>query len=193
MVIRFVLDPFACTRYCASYKSKGESDVSKLLRDAMKDARRGNNQIKNSMQTFAKLLINGSKISAQEASGFILGLPNHSCSRADIFINTALPDERIRILKSNEELQKLDDSSEDVCQKGLLDHYVNPIRRIGGNLFGRFCISIRVFVQIKRKTDESNGSSTRICADSGFVRKRNVRKIIRFCHFKKSDHAKYCR
>jgi hypothetical protein len=121
--IQFVLDTYACAKYCVGYITKGEGGVSKLLQAATQDVRRGNVTIKDKLKKFAKILINGSEISAQEAAAFLLSIPNTYCSKQDVFINTAHPDERISFLKPKEELDELGDDCEDVCEKGLLDHY----------------------------------------------------------------------
>jgi hypothetical protein len=106
------------------YILKSDGGVSKLLQAASKDARNGNHTIREKLKKHANILINGSEISAQEAAGFLLGLPNTSCSRTDVFINTALPNERIKMLKSKEELEHLDEDSSDVVTKGVIDHYI---------------------------------------------------------------------
>jgi len=121
--VQFVLDTYACAKYCVGYILKPDGGVSKLLQAATMDARLGNTVIRDKLKKFASILINGSEISAQEAAAFLLGIPNTMCSKQDVFINTALPDERIGILKSQEDLEELGDESEDVCVKGLIDHY----------------------------------------------------------------------
>lgn len=124
MDIQFILDAYACAKYCVGYMLKAEGGVSKLLRAACREARCGNTVIKDKLQQFAKILINGSEISAQDAAAFILGIPNTSCSRIDTYINTAQPNDRISMLKPREELEKLPDDSEDITVNGPLDHYV---------------------------------------------------------------------
>jgi hypothetical protein len=105
------------------YILKSEGGVSGLLQAATRDARRGNTSIKEKLKKFANVLMNGTEISAQQAAQFLLGIPNTLCSRQDIFISTAEPNERIGILKPKTELDKLDDDCQDVCAKGLIDHY----------------------------------------------------------------------
>ncbi len=120
---QFVLDTYACAKYCVGYIMKAEGGVSKLLQAATYEARRGNVTIKDKLKKFGNILITGSEISAQEAVAFVMGIKNTMCSRTDIFISTGHPDERIRILKTQKELDELGDDCEDVCSKGLLDHY----------------------------------------------------------------------
>jgi hypothetical protein len=121
--VQFVLDTYACAKYCVGYILKSEGGVSGLLQAATRDARRGNTSIKEKLKKFANILMNGTEISAQEAAQFLLGISNTMCSRQDVFISTAEPSERIGILKSKLELDKLNDDCQDVCAKGLIDHY----------------------------------------------------------------------
>jgi hypothetical protein len=123
--VQFVLDTYACAKYCVGYILKSEGGVSGLLQAAARDARKGNTSVKEKLKKFANILMNGTEISAQEAAQFLLGIPNTLCSRQDVFINTSEPNERIGILKSNRELEEMNDDSQDVCAKGLLDHYCN--------------------------------------------------------------------
>jgi hypothetical protein len=44
-------------------------------------------------------------------------------SREVVFINTALPDERLRLLKSIDHIQQLEDESEDIDPGGLIKRY----------------------------------------------------------------------
>ena len=96
---------------------------SKLLHAANQDAKAGEAPYKDKLKKFARVLLNGTEISAQEASAFLLGIPNTSCSRQDVFINTAPPEERIGMLKTQEELIKLADDDEDICVKGIIERY----------------------------------------------------------------------
>jgi len=102
---------------------KANADLSKTLQAATKGVQNGNFSTRDKLKKFANILINGCEISAQEAAAFLLGTPNTTCSRVDVFINTALPNERIRMLKSKEELDELEDNSNEVVAQGLIEHY----------------------------------------------------------------------
>ena len=121
--IQFILDIYACAKYCVGYILKSDGGVSKLLQAVIDEARKGKLSAKDKLKKFASTLINGSEISAQEAAAFILGISNVNFSRADTFINTAPPEERIRFLRPTAELDDLEDECEDVCVEGLIEHY----------------------------------------------------------------------
>ncbi|CAF1096396.1 unnamed protein product [Rotaria magnacalcarata] len=125
MDIQFILDPYAYLAYCVSYINKSENGMSKLLREALNELKRGNNTDKERLRVLANKFLNSSEISAQEAVYHILSIPLSINSRSTIFINTNRPENRISIVKSDEILQKLDPDSKDIFVQGLIDMYVN--------------------------------------------------------------------
>jgi hypothetical protein len=161
--VQFVLDAYACAKYCVGYILKSDGGVSKLLQAANKDVQKGNHTIREKLKKYANVLINGSEISAQEAAAFLLGIPNTSCSRSDVFINTAPPDERIRMLKSKEELEDLEEDSNDVVTKGIIDHYTQRPEELESICLAEFA-SMFEFRKSKRKnkfsTTEKEGKQS---------------------------------
>ena len=53
MDIQFILDPYACLMYCVDYISKSENGMSKLLREALNELKKGNNTVKESLRVIA--------------------------------------------------------------------------------------------------------------------------------------------
>jgi len=151
--IQFVLDTYACAKYCVGYILKSNDGVSRTMQEAAKDARKGNTSIQEQLKRFANVLINGSEISAQEAAAFLLGIPNTMCSRGDVFINTAPPDQRIRMLKSKEELDELEDNCVDVTREGLLEHYIKRPKEMENSCLAEIA-SMYEFVRSKRNSLE---------------------------------------
>lgn len=188
MDIQFILDPYACAKYCVGYMLKAEGGVSKLLRALAADVKRGNTTVQSSLQQFAKILINGGEISAQEAAAFVLSLANICSSRVDIYVNTAEVQDRIGFLKPSAELETLDDESTDICVKGLLDHYVQRPEELEDVCLADFA-SLYNFTKKKPQS----GRWWKLDDDSGYVTKRKIRKILRFRHYQKSDERNYWR
>lgn len=121
--VQFVLDTYACAKYCAGYMMKSDGGVSRLLNTVSQEAKKGNLDVRDKLKAFSKILITGTEISAQEAVAFLLGYPNTDCSRSEKFVNTSDPDDRTVMLKSFKELEEQDQNSTDVFQKGVLDDY----------------------------------------------------------------------
>lgn len=71
--IQFIVDPYACAKYCVSYMLKSEGGVSQLLRVLTEDIKKGNVQAQDKLKRFGEILIHGSEISAQEAVSYLLG------------------------------------------------------------------------------------------------------------------------
>ncbi|CAF1536026.1 unnamed protein product, partial [Rotaria sordida] len=125
MDIQFILDPYACLKYCVEYINKSENGMSKLLREALNELKKGNNTVRERLRVIANKFLNSSEISAQEAVYHILSIPLSISSRSTVFINTNRPENRISMLKSDDILQKLEPDSKDVFVEGLIEMYVN--------------------------------------------------------------------
>lgn len=121
--IQFVTDPYACAKYVVGYILKSDSGVSKLLKAAARDAKRGNLSVKEKLNMFAKKLITGNEASAQECAAFVFSIANTLSTRDTIYVSTSPKEERVRMLKPQEELAELEEGSTDIVSKGLLDHY----------------------------------------------------------------------
>ena len=98
--------------------------MSQLLQRACDEARQGNSSIKQQVRDIGNKFLNSVEISAQEAVYIVLQLPMRKSSRQVIFINTAPPEERVKLLKPMNEIEKMDDESEEVHSSGLLNRYM---------------------------------------------------------------------
>ena len=95
----------------------------RLLRQACAEARKGNSSIKQQVRDIGNKFLNSVEKSAQEAVYIVLQLPIKKSSCQVIFINTTLPDERVRLLKPINDIQEMENDCEDVYSYGLLQRY----------------------------------------------------------------------
>ena len=123
MDIQFVLDVYACAVYIVSYISKAQKGMSELLRTACEEARRGNSNIKQQVRDIGNRFLNNVEISAQEAVYIVLQLPMRKSSRQVVFINTSPPEDRVRLLKPLQEIDDMEDNSDEVYASGLIKRY----------------------------------------------------------------------
>ena len=65
------------------------------------------------------------ELSAQEAAYRLCHLPLKENSRKVVFLNTARPEKRMRLLKSRSELLELEDDSSDIFAPGIFDRYAS--------------------------------------------------------------------
>jgi len=70
--------------------------------------------VKRKLQHLRSKFINATEISAQEAAYNIFGLHLSEGSEGNVFINTCYPDKRVRIVRSNRELEQLPANSTDI-------------------------------------------------------------------------------
>jgi len=130
MDVQFVLDVYACAMYIVSYISRAQKGMSQLLQRACDEARDGNSSIKQQVRDIGNKFLSSVEISAQEAVYIVLQLPMRKSSREVIFIPTAPPDERVQLLKSMNEIEEMDDDSEEIHSNGLLHRYTAISKRL---------------------------------------------------------------
>ena len=123
MDIQFIVDVYSCAQYVINYISKSRGELSKTLQDIVKQLHKGNTTLPEKLHHLTNTFLNTSEFSAQECVYYILGYPISECSREIVFINTTLPDDRIRIFKPKKQLQELPDDSEDVFTPGKIEAY----------------------------------------------------------------------
>ena len=128
MDLQFIIDVYACAIYIASYITKAQRGMSELLRNACKEANKGNKTIKEQVRIIGNKFLNSVEISAQEACYLTLQLPLKRSSRQTIFINTSPPDRRVILLKPQSQLDNMDEEDEDIECKGLISRYIERPR-----------------------------------------------------------------
>ncbi|XP_055685660.1 uncharacterized protein LOC129791526 [Lutzomyia longipalpis] len=124
MDIQFVVEIFALAKYVADYVSKAEAGVSKMLKEINDDTKKqGNVTLREKMCKMCNGICNCKFMSAQEAAMSCLCMPMSRCSRSNIVINTRPINERVRILKPNAQLKKLDKNSKNIFAESIFDKY----------------------------------------------------------------------
>ena len=93
--------------------------MSESLKQAAKQIKNQNLNVRDAMKSSHQL-------SVQEAVYIVLPeLWLRNCSPGISFINTNLPNNRIRMIKSKEELELLPDNSTDIFKKSIIDRYMD--------------------------------------------------------------------
>ena len=97
--------------------------MSELLRTACEEAKRGNSSIKQQVRDIGNKFLNNVEISAQEAVYIVLQFPMRKSSRQVVFINTSPPEDRVQSLKPLQEINDLEDDSDEIYVSGLIKRY----------------------------------------------------------------------
>ena len=129
MDLQFILDPYACVMYIASYMLKSERSMGEFLKQVSKEC--VGEQIRTQLRRLGSVFLNHREVSAQEAVYRILSLPLKQLSRKVVFINTAAKEDRVSLLKPITQIQDMEEDSEDIYQTSLIDRYSGRPDNIG--------------------------------------------------------------
>ena len=116
-------------------------------------------------------------MSAQEAAYHCLSLPLSRSSRAFVYINTNLPDDRVKMLKSKNDLKKLSPDSNEIFLNDIFDKYSNRSRKLREICLAEFAAS---YHKQYPKQDEVNDDED----PNDKYKERLKPKIIRYRRFK---------
>ena len=107
------------------YILKTKDHFSQAMKQAAKEAFENNMHHQDAMETIAKAYLSNQECSVQESVYHIL--PELKLRRifpAVYFVNTNLPEERVRVLLSKKKLSELPDNSSNIFKKSNIDCYV---------------------------------------------------------------------
>lgn len=128
-------------------------------------------------------------MSAQEAAYHVLSIPLAKCSRKTIFINTGPPVERARILKTNEDLRRLNEDSTEVYMEDVFEKYCVRPETLEEVCLAQFASE---YVPIRRETDLDEDNLD-IDQSKEYRRKKKF-SMIRYRRYKlQQDRVNYFR
>ena len=136
MDIQPVINAYAAVMYVTSYLVKGDSRLSKLLRETKAACDAGGVSVGQRVRKVGNILMNSTEISAQQAVFLLLGMPLKHQSSATVWVPTTPCGERTFMLKSVEALAMLADGSTDIACNSNVDYFVmyHKARTAAGNL-----------------------------------------------------------
>ena len=105
--------------------SKTEDQCPQVMKQAAKEAFESNMHHHDTMKTIAKAYLSNRECSVQEAVYQILPeLKLRIIFPAVYFVNTNLPKERVQVLLSEKELNRLPDDSPNIFKRSNIDRYM---------------------------------------------------------------------
>ena len=116
-----------------TYFSKSENSASEAMKQAVQEIKLQNLSAIVAMKKLSYLFVCCRQMSVQEA--VYLCLPKlwlRKCKPGVIFLNTNLPHEPIRLLKTEKELLEMPEDSKDIYESGIIENYID------GPTTGRF-------------------------------------------------------
>ena len=121
MDLQYIVDPYSCVMYVASYVLKSERAMSETLKSAAKEVER--EEISVQLRRVGGAFLTHREVSSQESAYRLLSIPMKKSSRSVVFVNTNPPDKRISMVKSYKKLQNLEDDDENIFETNLIDRY----------------------------------------------------------------------
>ncbi|XP_062616288.1 uncharacterized protein LOC134278001 [Saccostrea cucullata] len=216
--IQYILDPYACAMYIVSYISKSQRGMSDLLNRAAKEAREGNLDIKRQVRHIGNHFLNSVEVGAQEAAYLVLQMAMTKASRDVVFINTSPSDDRVILIKTDTELEKLTPNSTDVECSNVIKRYAKRPKQLENWCLADYVSQLDVVFpkdnereftenevndddQDNQSDDEDNAdldfseSDTLVTLRNGIkIRRRKVPRVIRYVRFNiKTDPENYYR
>ena len=128
-----------CVTYLCSYMSKGETQCSEAIRTASLEAKKSNLSLKNTLKNIGAAFLSTREVSSQECVYRCLPeLWLRKTFPGTIFINTDLPEKRIRMRKSQQQLSELEDDSTEIYNSNIIERYSDrPNRSYMNGAFGQ--------------------------------------------------------
>ena len=123
MDIQMVGSVYGAAKYVCHYMCKDEpQELKQLISRKLDELPDGCNQ-RQRLLKIGNTLISHRILSAQEAVYRTTGLHLRGSTRSSIFVNTARPEKRTRILKSRQQLRAMSTEDDDIFQTGLFERY----------------------------------------------------------------------
>ena len=119
-----VFNHYKCITYVCSYFSKDETECSQAIKNATKEAKANNLNVKEGLKKVGAAFLSCREVSAQECVYRCMPeLWLRKTFPGIVFVNTGLPQERLRVAKCQEELETLDEDSTDIFKSNIIERY----------------------------------------------------------------------
>ena len=198
--MQWILDPYGLVHYLVNYINKAQKGMSKIMKQVReKMLQEGEEDLRKQMKAIGSAFVNIHEVSSQESAITSLGIHQCQASAKCEYVNTSPSEQRTRVLKTNDQLQKIaskNPDSTDIFVDGLLQHYAKrPESRV------QMCLAdFATWFNIKRKSgalpdqdanensdnqsdegrDAESDDDSFMCGPHHVAKKRKQQKILRY-------------
>ena len=117
-----VFDHYKCVTYVCSYFTKDETECSQAIMTAVKESKAGNLSIREGLRKIGAAFLSSREVSSQECVYRCMPeLWLRKIFPKTIFVNTNVPDKRVRFAKTEKELEELDDDRTDIFKSNIIN------------------------------------------------------------------------
>ena len=120
-----VFNHYKCITYVCSYFTKDETECSQAITNAAKEAKVASMNIRDGLKKIGAAFLSTREVSSQEC--VYRSMPElwlRKIFPKTVFVNTNLPENRVRMTKTQEELDELDDDSVDIFKSNIIERYI---------------------------------------------------------------------
>ena len=162
-----VFNHYKCITYVCSYFTKDETECSQTITNAAKEATNSNLSVRDSLRKVGAAFLSTREVGAQEC---VYRCMPELCLRKTfpktIFVSTDLPQNRLRIPKSQDELDELEDDSTNIFKSNIIERYCNRPTSIAS--VDKLCLAefASHFYKDYTNRDETNDAQPDVLTDT---------------------------
>lgn len=161
-----VFNHYKCITYVCSYFTKDETVCSQAIMNAAKEARADNMTVAEDLRKIGAAFLSTREVSSQECVYRCMPELWKKIFLATVFVSTELPEERIRVTKSQQELEDLDDDSTDVFKSNIVERY--SIRPDSIPSIDKLCLAefaAYYYKDYRKDSDETSDAQPEVLTD----------------------------
>ena len=119
-----IFNHYKCITYVCSYFTKDETECSQAIVNAAREAREANLNIRDGLKKIGAAFLSSREVSSQESVYRCMPeLWLRKIYPKTVFVSTDMPERRLRVAKSQQELDDLDDDSTDIYKSNIIERY----------------------------------------------------------------------
>ena len=162
-----VFNHYKCITYVCSYFTKDETECSQAIANAAKEGKAANMNIRDGLKKIGAGFLSTREVSSQEC--VYRSMPElwlRKIFPATVFVSTDFPEKRVRVTKTQVELDELDDDSTDIFKTNIIQRY--SIRPTSTPVIENLCLAkfaAYYYKEYKIDVSETNDSQPDILSD----------------------------
>lgn len=162
-----VFNHYKCITYVCSYFTKDETECSQAIINAAKEAKTNNLSVAEGLRKIGAAFLSTREVSSQECVYRCMPeLWLRKIFPGTVSVSTDLPEKRIHVTKSKQELDDLDDDSTDIFKSNIIERY--SIRPDSFSVVDKLCLAefaAYYYKDYKKQSDETNDAQPNVLTD----------------------------
>ncbi|RUA05461.1 MAG: hypothetical protein DSY43_04560, partial [Gammaproteobacteria bacterium] len=135
-----VFNHYKCITYVCSYFTKDETECSQAIMNAAKEAKQENLNVKDGLRKIGAAFLSTREVSSQECVYRCMPeLWLRKIFPGTVFVSTDLPNKRLRVAKSQKELDDLEDECTDIFKSNIIERY--SLRPTSNAAVNKLCLA----------------------------------------------------